>query len=179
MPEPFASRHPFLPFVLVLITHFTLRPCEPCAVTPLSFALRDGSLSNVLHPRSSKVFGVLIVYPFPSFYHRPFCVFICTFSGFGFGVFLLFRATPWHMEGNQLELELPACARASATPDPSRMCNLHHSSWQRRILNPLSEARDRTHNLMVPSRIPFGCTTMGTPCFYVCGITFLGNVFTT
>uniref|UniRef100_A0A4X1V729 Uncharacterized protein n=1 Tax=Sus scrofa TaxID=9823 RepID=A0A4X1V729_PIG len=47
-------------------------------------------------------------------------------------------------------------------PDPSRFCDLHHSSWQRRILNPLSEARDRTHNLMVPSQICFRCTTMGT-----------------
>ena len=27
------------------------------------------------------------------------------------------------------------------------------------ILNPLREARDRTHNLMVPSRIRFCCTT--------------------
>ena len=26
--------------------------------------------------------------------------------------------------------------------------DLHHSSWQRQILNPLSEARDRTHVLM-------------------------------
>uniref|UniRef100_A0A8D1ELI1 Transmembrane protein 182 n=1 Tax=Sus scrofa TaxID=9823 RepID=A0A8D1ELI1_PIG len=40
-----------------------------------------------------------------------------------------------------------------ATQDPSLVCNLHHSSWQCRILNPLSQARDRTHNLMVPSRI--------------------------
>ena len=39
------------------------------------------------------------------------------------------------------------------TPDPSCVCNLHQSSWQCRILNPLSEARDRTHNLLVPSRI--------------------------
>ena len=31
--------------------------------------------------------------------------------------------------------------------------SLHHNSRQRRILNPLSKARDRTRNLMVPSRI--------------------------
>ena len=37
--------------------------------------------------------------------------------------------------------------------NPSCICNPHHSSRQRRILNPLSEARDRTGNLMVPSRI--------------------------
>ena len=35
-----------------------------------------------------------------------------------------------------------AYARPSATRDPSRVCNLHHSSQQRRIINPLSEARD-------------------------------------
>ena len=31
---------------------------------------------------------------------------------------------------------------------PSCVCDLHHSSWQRLILNPLSEARDRTRILM-------------------------------
>ena len=38
-----------------------------------------------------------------------------------------------------------------------------HSSWQCRILSPLSEARDRTHNLMVPSWVHFCCATLGTP----------------
>ena len=32
--------------------------------------------------------------------------------------------------------------QATAMPDPSRVCELHHSSWQHWILNPLSEARD-------------------------------------
>ena len=41
------------------------------------------------------------------------------------------------------------------TSDLSHVCNLHHSSRQRQIPNPLSQARDRTHNLMVPSHIPF------------------------
>ena len=36
---------------------------------------------------------------------------------------------------------------------------LHHSSQQCQILNPLSEARDRTHVLMDPSQVPFHCTT--------------------
>jgi len=44
-------------------------------------------------------------------------------------------------------------ARATAMWDLSRICYLQHSSRQPQILNPLSEARDRTHNLMVPSRI--------------------------
>ena len=62
-----------------------------------------------------------------------------------------------HMEvprlGVQLELQSPAHARATETQDPSHVCNLHHSSRQRRILNPLSKARDRTRNLMVPGWI--------------------------
>ena len=57
--------------------------------------------------------------------------------------------------GVELELQLPAYATAIATEtqDLSPVCDLHHSSQQRWILNPLSEARDRTHNLMVPSQI--------------------------
>ena len=62
-----------------------------------------------------------------------------------------------HMEvprlGVQLELQLSAYTTATATRNPSCVCDLHHSSRQRRILHPLSEARDRTHNLMVPSRV--------------------------
>ena len=46
-----------------------------------------------------------------------------------------------------------AYATATATRDPSRVCDLHHSPWQCQILNPPGEARDRTHNLMVLSRI--------------------------
>ena len=56
-----------------------------------------------------------------------------------------------------------AYATATATPDPNLVCNLHHSSQQRQILNPMSEARDQTLNLMVSSWICFQCATIGTP----------------
>ena len=46
------------------------------------------------------------------------------------------------------ELQLLAYSTATAKPDPSQVFDLHHSSWQRRILNPLSKARDRTCNLV-------------------------------
>ena len=63
----------------------------------------------------------------------------------------------WHMKIPRLrvesELQPPAYTRATATPDLSRVCNLHHSSRQRQILNPLSKTRDRTRNLKVPSQI--------------------------
>ena len=45
--------------------------------------------------------------------------------------------------GVELELQLPAYTTATATLDLSRICNVHHSSWQCRTLNPLSKARDQ------------------------------------
>ena len=36
---------------------------------------------------------------------------------------------------------------ATATPAPSRVCNLHHSSWQRCILKPRNKDRDQTRVL--------------------------------
>ena len=63
-------------------------------------------------------------------------------SSFFFLVFL--GPHPWHMEvprlGVKSELQLVAYATAIAMPDPSHICNLHHSSWQRRLLNPPSKA---------------------------------------
>ena len=53
------------------------------------------------------------------------------------------------------------------TRDPSHVCDLHHSSRQLQILNPLSDARDRTCNLMVPGWIHFCCATTGTPLIFV------------
>ena len=65
--------------------------------------------------------------------------------------------------GVELELQPLAYTAATAMPDPSCVCNLHHSSGQRQILNLLIEARDRTQNLTVPSRICFHCAMTGTP----------------
>ena len=68
--------------------------------------------------------------------------------------------------GVQSELQLLAYTTATATSDPSYICDLHHSSQQHWILNPLREVRDRTHNLMVTSWICFRWDTTGTPyCF--------------
>ena len=87
---------------------------------------------------------------------------------FFFSFFVCFLGpNPQHMGvprlGVQLELQLLAYITVTAMPDPSRACNLHHSSWQRWILNPLSEARDWTCDLMIASWICFPCAMMGTP----------------
>ena len=50
--------------------------------------------------------------------------------------------------GVELELQLLAYTTAPATPDPSCVFNLHHSSQQCWILNPPIRARDRTNILM-------------------------------
>ena len=74
---------------------------------------------------------------------------MCYFLSF---FFLFLGPHPQHMGAPRLgvesELQLPAYTTATATQDPSRVCKLHHSSWQHWILNPLREARDGTHILM-------------------------------
>ena len=66
-----------------------------------------------------------------------------------FFFFAFFRAAPVTCDvsrvGAESELQLPAYTTAIAVWDPSRICDLHHSSQQHRILNSLSEARDQTH----------------------------------
>ena len=75
---------------------------------------------------------------------------------------------PQHMEVPRLgvELELWPLAFATATQNPSHICDLFHSSRQHRILNPPSEARDRTHILMDASQVCYCWATMGTPVFF-------------
>ena len=72
-------------------------------------------------------------------------------------MYVFFRTAPWHMEvprlGGKSELQLLANATATATPDLSHICNLHCSSWQCWILNPLSRAKDGTRILMDTSRV--------------------------
>ena len=76
-----------------------------------------------------------------------------------------------HMEvprlGVESKLQLLAYTTATAMPDLSLICDLHHSSQHRRILNPLSEARDQSYVLMGTSWVHFHCTAMGTSCVSV------------
>ena len=77
--------------------------------------------------------------------------FFLFFSFFFFFFFFFLGPHPQHMESY------------SCQPTPQLM--------QRRILNPLSEAKDPTRNLMVPSWIHFRGATMGTPrrLAFLCG----------
>ena len=73
-----------------------------------------------------------------------------------FFFFFFLGLHPWHRKvprlGFESELYPLAYDTATATPDLSCVCNIHHSSWQRWFLNPLSKAKDWTCNLMVPIR---------------------------
>jgi len=71
---------------------------------------------------------------------------------FIFCLFFFLGSHLQHMEvprlGVNSELQLPTYTTATSTQDPSRICDLHHSSWQHQIFNPLSEAKDQTRILM-------------------------------
>ena len=77
--------------------------------------------------------------------------------------FVFLGLYPWHMEvlrlGVQSEQKLPAYTTATVTAtaatDLSRAWDLRHSSRQCQILNPLSEARDRTRVLMDASQVRY------------------------
>ena len=84
-------------------------------------------------------------------------------------IYLLFRANLWHMEvprlGVQSELQPSAYTTATATPDPSHIFHLHHSSQQRWILNPLNEARDRTRSSWILVGFVFAAPQWELPMF--------------
>ena len=93
--------------------------------------------------------------------------------GVFFFFFLLFRPHLRHMEVPglevKLELQLPVYTTATATWDLSFVCDLHHSSQQGRIPDPLSKARDQTLILMDTSQIHFPSAMTGTPVFFLIG----------
>ena len=67
-------------------------------------------------------------------------------------IFILKNRTSWHLFAGEgglhlppmevprlgVELELHPLAYTTAMPDPSRLCDLHHSSQQHGIPNPVS-----------------------------------------
>ena len=89
-----------------------------------------------------------------------------SFCFLGFFVFCLFRATPTAHGGSQARGWIRAAAanlhhsQINSGSEPCR--DLHHSSRQCQIFNPLSKARDRTHNLMDANQVHFHWATTGT-----------------
>ena len=73
--------------------------------------------------------------------------------------FVFLGPHPWHMQvprlGLELELQLLAYVTVTAMEDQSCVFDLHHSSQQCWILNPLSEAWEQTHVLMDTSLVGY------------------------
>jgi len=61
------------------------------------------------------------------------------------------------------ELQLSAYTTATTTQASSHISDLHHSSQQHQILDPLSKARNQTRILMGTSWVHSHCTTTGIP----------------
>ena len=114
-----------------------------CCTDLCVYAFTNTTPSSLLEKFYSKFFGFC-------------CLFFCFL-----GLHL------WHMEvprlGVESELQLPVYTTATATWGLSRICSLRHGSWQHRILNWLSEARDWNCILMDPSRVHDHWATKGTP----------------
>ena len=126
----------------------TTSPRRPPAVTEASLQTPESAQGRLLCSLDPNIIEVLL---------------------FKFFCFCFLGPHMWHKEiprrGVESELQLLAYTTATPTPDPSHTCDLHQSSQQGRILNPLSEARDRTRNLLVPSWICFHCATTGPLCY--------------
>ena len=69
--------------------------------------------------------------------------------------------------GVELELQSLVYTTATATWDPSCICNLCHSLWQCGILNPLSKARDWTCIFMDASWVLNLLSHTGTPFHFL------------
>ena len=71
--------------------------------------------------------------------------------------------------GAKSELWLPAYTTACGQLGiQASVCDLHHSSWQHQIPNPLSKARDRTCVLMDTSWVLNGLSYNGNSCHGIC-----------
>ena len=84
---------------------------------------------------------------------------ITLIAGNFFVVVVFLGPHPWHMEvpslGAESELQLPAYTTATAARDLRCACDLHQSSEQHQILNPLSQGRDPPAFLMDTSQVHY------------------------
>ena len=96
----------------------------------------------------------------PTWTHS-FCLFVCLF------IYLFLEPQLRQIEiprlGVESELQLLACTTATAMQYLSPVSDLHHSSWQRQIVNPLSKARGWTRVLMNTSWFCYCWAMTGTP----------------
>ena len=135
------------------------------------------TLCNFILSDSAKITSCFGVCPLGSkFFMKIFIIFhiqsslslFLSFLSFFFFFFFFFLAphlqhTEFPRLGLKSELQLLTYTTATAMPDPSPIFDLHHSPQQRRILNPLREAKDQIHILMDTSWVCFRCATVEIP----------------
>ena len=129
----------------------------------------SGDTEHIRHITSSHTYKWRLLTMPPSWWRwRGERLFTCLGNPKGSSSFFFFflGPPPGHMEisrlGVKLELQLQAYATAIALWDPSHVCDLHHSSQQSWILNPLNKDQDRTQVLMDTSQVCFHCGIMWT-----------------
>ena len=107
----------------------------PTSTLLLFFNHKNRKSPYTLHISQRAIFPeIKVFWVFLGFFFVLFCfVFFC---------FLHLRHTEVPRLGVKLDYSCWPQHTATATPDPTHICDLHHSSRQCRILNPLSEARN-------------------------------------
>ena len=104
----------------------------------------------------SRIFFAIVILPYTHCVWEK-VAFLSFFLFFFFFVFLGLHSQLMDVPRLRVDLgRVPlALTPAHAMQDPSCVCGLHHGSWQRWILNPLSDARDQICILMDTSQIDF------------------------
>ena len=172
-------------FISKFIRRYLLTRTCSYIITVLNIKCRNFTAEVIQSSDMQSIFQISLIAPIISFiifnrkvydsinYHVVFCchdslVYLFIYYNHYY-YFCFWGPHPWHMEvprlGVKLELQLPPYTTATVTLDPDCICDLHHSSGQCQILNPLSKARDRTCNLGVSNWICFYCATTGTPIY--------------
>ena len=95
------------------------------------------------------------------------CFFLFLFSFYG-------HTGGTQVPGLEVESVLQLLATATATQDPSHICDLHCSSRQQWVLNPLSEARNQTCVLMDISPVLNPLSHNGNAWSSLCWCTIYG-----
>ena len=148
----------------LLLLAFTPELSSPPRLRQLPCVSLDVPLLDISYKRNPTGSGV---FPLTSFTYwdvftiRPdgclcqcFLVFIVGEFSVAWIFFFVFRASPTahgrSQDRGQIGATRPTSTTATAPLDPDSICHLHHSSRQRRILNPRNEARDPARLLLDP-----------------------------
>ena len=128
------------------------QPSHPAQLTPQSTCRCVNKLTRDHASCTNLSRGDSLLYTAIAFFFYSRTCSIWKFPGKGSKSELQLWPTP-RPQQHRIQTTSATYTVAIATWDPSCTCNLHHSLQQCQILNPLSEARDRTLILMDTSQV--------------------------